>query len=133
MLWASQVAYGNDNALRLRVYGSEGGLEWAQEAPDQLWLSGESEPRRLIARGGRGTEPAAARVTRLPAGHPEGFLESFAVLYSEVARAIRAVRSGLPVPLDVRFPTAADGALGVRFIEAALCSSRAGAGWVELR
>jgi predicted dehydrogenase len=88
MLWASQVAHGHENALRLRVYGETGGLEWAQEEPDRLWFTPSDQPRRLLTRGGVGMDADAARVARLPAGHPEGYLEGFATIYTEVARAV---------------------------------------------
>jgi predicted dehydrogenase len=132
MLWASQVAHGCENALRLRVYGATGGLEWAQEEPDRLWLTRDGAPRRLLTRGGPEMTPAAARVARIPAGHPEGYLEGFATLYAEIARAIVAVRQGAPVPADVAFPTVEDGAQGVRFIAACLRSSQDGCRWVAL-
>ena len=92
MLWASQVAHGHENALRLRVYGENGGLEWAQEEPDRLWFTPSDQPRRLLTRGGPGMDAEAARVARMPAGHPEGYLEGFATIYAEVARAIRSAR-----------------------------------------
>ena len=92
MLWCSQVAPGNENALRLRVYGEKGGLEWAQEDPNYLWYTPLGEPKRLLTRGGAGAGPAAARVSRTPGGHPEGYLEGFANIYAEAARAIRARR-----------------------------------------
>ena len=101
MLWCSQVATGNENALRLRVYGEKGGLEWAQEDPNYLWYTPLGEPKRLLTRGGAGAGPAAARVSRTPGGHPEGYLEGFANIYAEAARAIRARREGKPVPKEV--------------------------------
>jgi predicted dehydrogenase len=130
MLWASQVAPGNENALRLRVYGARGGLEWAQEDPNYLWLTPLGEPKRLMTRGGAGSRGVAGRVTRIPPGHPEGYLEGFANIYAEAARAIRARRSGAPVPPDVHFPTVEDGVKGVAFIEACVHSSAAGGRWV---
>ncbi len=94
MLWCSQVAPGNENALRLRVYGTKGGIEWAQEDPNYLWFTPFGEQKRLITRGGAGVGSASARVTRVPAGHPEGYLEAFATIYSEAANAIEAHRNG---------------------------------------
>ena len=91
MLWSSQVAPGNENGLRLRIYGDRGGLEWAQEQPNALWHTPHGEPTRLIRRNGSGAHPAGTAVSRIPAGHPEGYLEAFATLYSEAAEAIRAV------------------------------------------
>ena len=93
-LWASQVAPGNENNLRLRVYGSRGGIEWHQEQPNQLAFAPFGQPTQTIARAGGAAGAAAARVTRLPAGHPEGYLEAFATLYGEIAQAIRARRPG---------------------------------------
>jgi predicted dehydrogenase len=132
MLWASQVAYGHENALRLRVCGERGTLEWMQEEPDRLWFTPADQPKRLLTRGGAAMGPEAGRVARIPAGHPEGYLEGFANLYAEIARAILAARVGAPAAIDVMFPTAADGALGVRFIAACIRSSGADSRWVLL-
>lgn len=132
MLWASQVAPGNENALRLRVYGEKGGLEWSQENPNELWHAPYGEARRLITRAGNAADAAAARVTRVPPGHPEGYLEGFANLYSEVAAAIRAAREGKKPDAEVYFPTVEEGLNGVAFIEAAVLSSAKGATWVKL-
>ena len=93
-LWASQVAPGNENALKLRVYGEKAGLAWAQEDPNYLHYTPLGEPPRLIRRGGAGTGPVAAAATRTPAGHPEGYLEGFANLYSDAAELIRAKIEG---------------------------------------
>ena len=130
MLWATQVAPGNENGLRLRIYGTKGGLEWEQENPNVLRYAPFGESPRLITRSGAGAGPAAARVTRIPAGHPEGYLEGFATLYAEIARAIRAARDGQPPEPDVSFPTVMDGLAGVEFIDAAVRSSANGAVWV---
>ncbi|MFN4169947.1 MAG: gfo/Idh/MocA family oxidoreductase, partial [Pannonibacter phragmitetus] len=81
-----------ENGLRLRIYGDKGGLEWEQENPNHLWFTPFGEPRRRLTRGGAGTGPAAAAVTRVPSGHPEGYLEAFATLYREAAVAIRTAR-----------------------------------------
>ncbi len=132
MLWSSQVAPGNENGLRLRIYGAKGGLEWAQEDPNYLWYTPFGEPKRLITRNGAGSGPSAARVSRIPAGHPEGYLEGFATIYAEAARAIQARRSGQAVPDDVIFPTIADGVQGVAFIEACVHSSRENSAWISL-
>ncbi len=132
LLWASQVAPGNENALRLRIYGETGGLEWAQEQPNHLWFTPFGEPKRLITRGGAGAGPEAGRVTRVPPGHPEGYLEGFANIYQEAARAIRAARAGEPTPADVVFPTVEDGLAGMAFIDACVRSSAAGGGWTAV-
>jgi predicted dehydrogenase len=133
MLWASQVAPGNENGLKLRVYGTKGGLEWTQADPNYLWYTPFGEPKRLITRGGAGAGGAAGRVTRIPPGHPEGYLEGFANIYAEAARAIRAARrKGGKVPKDVVFPTVEDGVEGVAFIEACVKSSKKNGAWTKL-
>ena len=132
MLWCSQVAPGNENNLRLRVYGDKGGLEWAQEDPNYLWYTPFGEPKRLITRGGAGSGDAAARMSRTPPGHPEGYLEGFANIYSEAAAAIIARRDGEKIPADVQYPTVHDGLRGVQFVAACVESSRRNAAWVSL-
>jgi predicted dehydrogenase len=132
MLWASQVAPGNENGLKLRVYGTRAGLEWTQADPNYLWYTPYGEPKRLITRAGAGAGAAAQRVTRVPPGHPEGYLEGFANIYSEVARAIRARREGRKPAKEVDFPGLVDGAAGVAFIEAAVKSSKANCKWVKV-
>lgn len=130
-LWASQIAVGNENGLRLRVHGAKGGLEWDQEAPDRLWFTPFGEPKRLLTRGGAGAGRAAERLTRVPAGHPEGYIEGFANIYAEAARAIRARGTSVAAP-DVQFPTIDDGLRGMAFIAACLRSSSQDAAWVTL-
>jgi len=132
MIWSSQVAVGAENGLRLRVYGTKGGLEWAQEDPNYLWYTPYGEPKRLITRGGAGSGAAAARVSRIPPGHPEGYLEGFATIYSEAARAIQARRLGQEAGPEVVFPTVRDGLTGVAFVDACVRSSRKDGGWVKL-
>ncbi|HEY4192569.1 MAG TPA: Gfo/Idh/MocA family oxidoreductase [Mesorhizobium sp.] len=132
MLWASQVAVGNENGLKLRVYGSKGGLEWTQADPNYLWFTRFGEPKQLLTRAGAGAWPQAARVSRIPGGHPEGYLEGFATIYAEAARAIRAARSGAAPDADVIYPTVQDGLDGMRFIEAAVASSQGGNVWTKV-
>ncbi len=132
MLWCSQVAPGNENALRIRVYGETGGLEWAQEDPNYLWHTPFGEPKRLITRNGAGAGDAAARVSRVPPGHPEGYLEGFANIYSEAADAIEAKREGRDPGRDVLYPTVEDGLKGVAFIDACVRSSKRNSAWVTL-
>jgi predicted dehydrogenase len=131
-LWASQVAPGNENGLMLRVYGTKGGLQWRQDSPNHLFFSPYGEPTRIITRGSPAVGPASARVTRIPPGHPEGYLEAFATIYTEVAHAIRARRAGTPVPEEVTFPGLDDGIAGMAFIEAAVKSSKKGGVWVKI-
>ncbi len=132
MMWASQVAPGNENGLQLRVYGTTGGLHWRQEEPNLLRFARFGETPRLITRGGPDADSEAARVTRVPAGHPEGYLEGFANLYTEIARAILAARPGGTADASILFPTVGDGLAGMEFIEAAVASSKAGSTWVKL-
>jgi predicted dehydrogenase len=131
-IWASQVAVGHENGLKLRVYGTKGGLEWTQADPNYLWFTPFGEQKRLITRGGAGSGPAAARVTRVPAGHPEGYLEGFANIYTEVARAIEAKRAGKKVDKDVDFPGIEDGVKGMAFIEACVKSSTKNGKWTKV-
>jgi predicted dehydrogenase len=132
MIWASQVAPGNENNLILKVYGTKGGLEWAQEDPNYLWFAPFGEQKRLMTRGGPGLGPAAAHVTRVPTGHPEGYLEGFANIYAEAARAILAAREGRSPERAVIFPTVEDGVKGMAFIEACVKSSGRNAAWVNV-
>jgi predicted dehydrogenase len=136
LLWASQVAPGNENNLRLRVYGSKGGIDWRQEQPNQLQWSPFGRPTQTISRATSAANAAAARVSRIPSGHPEGYLEGFATLYAEIAQAVLAARPGGPKTRNVdraaHFPTLADGLKGVQFIEAVVKSSARGGRWVRL-
>ncbi|WP_193178060.1 Gfo/Idh/MocA family protein [Oricola nitratireducens] len=131
MLWASQVAPGHENGLAFRVYGTKGALEWVQKDPNYLWHTPLGEPRRLLTRGGAGAGDAAARVSRIPGGHPEGYLEGFANIYTEAARAIIARREGKAVPDGVTFPGIGDGLAGVAFVTACVDSSKRGGIWVK--
>ncbi|HZG29456.1 MAG TPA: Gfo/Idh/MocA family oxidoreductase [Ensifer sp.] len=132
MLWCSQVASGNENALKVRVYGTKGGLEWEQENPNYLWYTPLGEPKRLLTRGGAGAMDVAARVSRTPGGHPEGYLEGFATIYSEAARAIQAKREGKKVDPAVLYPTVEDGLKGVTFVTACINSSKRNGAWVKV-
>ncbi len=133
VLMASQVAPGNANSLSLKVYGEKAGLEWFGETPEILRFTPYGEPSRTLVRGGPGNTPAATRVSRMPAGHPEGYIEGFANLYRDAASLIQARRAGLaPDPLVLAsVPTVLDGAKGIRFIEAAVASSHANGAWVS--
>jgi predicted dehydrogenase len=134
MLWASQVAPGNENNLKIRVYGEKGGLEWHQERPDQLHVFPFGEPRQLITRAGAGAGETAAAVTRIPPGHVEGYLEAFANVYTGCAELIAArMENREPDPAARLVPTVEDGARGVKFITAATESSARGGVWVDAR
>lgn len=132
MLWSSQVAPGNENVLRIRIYGEKGGLVWDQENPNLLTHSPLGDAPRLLRRGGPGLGNAAEHASRIPPGHPEGYLEGFAQLYSDLADQITAQITGSAAnPLSLTVPTIADGVDGVRFITRAVESSQAGAAWVR--
>ncbi len=136
LLWASQVAPGNENALSVRVYGAKAGLHFRQEQPNQLWFTPLGQAPKLITRGGNGAggSAAAGHATRIPAGHPEGYLEGFAQLYRDVAEQIHARwEKRAPNPLACNVPTVVDGALGMKFIEAVVESSRGDGRWVSAR
>jgi len=131
VLTCSQVCVGEENNLTIRVYGTDGGLSWRQENPNELWLTHLNAPKRCITRGGPESGPIAGAATRIPPGHPEGFFEAFANVYRGVIEAIRAKRDGRgPTGLGLQFPTVHDGARGVRFIERVLESSAAGGKWI---
>ena len=133
MLWASQVAVGNENALRLRVFGAKASLDWCQEQPNALVFAPYGETPRIIRRGGAGATPVAGHASRVPGGHPEGYLEAFAQLYRDLAEQITAHRQGrAPDPASLLVPGIADGVRGMRFIAAAVASARDGAGWTKL-
>jgi predicted dehydrogenase len=132
MLWCSQVASGCENGLKLRIYGTKAGIEWEQENPNYLWVTPLGAPRYRLSRGGAGTGDAAARVTRVPAGHPEGYLEGFANIYAEAARAIIARRDGVAMDAAVSFPGLKEGLQGVAFVDACVRSSGKNGAWTKL-
>jgi predicted dehydrogenase len=130
-LSCSQICAGEENRLALRVYGTEAGLEWRQEDPNYLRLRRGSGPTEVFKPGHPFLAPEAQRVTHLPSGHPEGFLEAFASIYSNACRAIGARQANTdPDPLDLDFPTVQDGAVGVHFILTAVKSGQARE-WVD--
>jgi predicted dehydrogenase len=127
------VAVGAANGLRLRVYGESGGLEWSQEDPDILRFTPLGEPPRSLRRGGPGLSAAAQAATRIPAGHPEGYLEGFAQLYADAADLISAHKTGrAPPATTLDLPGVNAGVEGVRFIEAAVRSAAADGRWTAL-
>jgi predicted dehydrogenase len=132
MLWASQVAAGEENALRLRVYGTKAGLSFEQENPNELWLTPLGGASERITRG-RVQGAEALHATRVPAGHPEGYLEAFAQLYTDAATQIEAVMTGSAAPPEAALLTTVDdGVAGLRFIDAVLKSSRANGRWTQI-
>ncbi|MDQ0391983.1 Gfo/Idh/MocA family protein [Labrys monachus] len=135
VLTASQVAVGNLNNLSLKVYGTKAGLEWAGEMPEFLRFTPYGEPTRLLQRGGPANTDEARRGSRMPGGHPEGYVEGFANLYRDAVELIRARRAGrAPSPAALAStPDVLDGARGIAFIEAAVASSRNDGAWVSTR
>ena len=129
MLWASQVAVGCENGLQLRVYGEKAGIEWRQDNPNYMWFTEFGKPRQLLTRGGAiNGAPASAMGVRVPSGHPEGYLEAFATLYSQFAAIIR----GEGETFEGLLPTLDDGVEGMEFIMAAVESSRNDSRWTPL-
>jgi predicted dehydrogenase len=133
-LMATRIASGNRGGLRLRVFGSEGGLEWDLEKPELLAFNPYGEPDRVLSRGqGGGIDPGVERLTRLARGFTEGMIEAWGNLYTEFALAVAARRDGVTPPADwLNYPTVEQGAQGVRFIEAAVESHKAGGAWVDI-
>ncbi len=130
--WVTQAAAGVENSIRFRVSGTRGTLEWQQETPVRLTFKPLDGPAQVLTPNGPAALPPAKRSTRITKGHPEGFHEAFANLYSDAAEAIAARRAGTePDPLALQFPDAWDGAVGVRFVEAAIASSEANGAWTD--
>ena len=128
MLWVSQIATGNENGLKIRVFGTKAGIQWSQENPNFLEFSPLGEPRRTLSRGGPSVGSLAGNATRIPSGHPEGFIEGFANIYSDTADLIIARKSNTKTQSLV--PTIDDGVRGMQFIETAVKSSNNGSVWL---
>jgi predicted dehydrogenase len=134
-LMVSQAAAGTHCGLRFRVFGSKAGLEWDQENPEFLRFGKFGEPAQIISRGlGAGMGLEASRFVRMPRGHPEALTDAWANLYTELAIAVEARRLGTSLPKGLlRYPTVADGARGVKFVEAAIASASHGGAWTDCR
>ena len=128
--WSSQVAVGNENALKLRVYGTKAGLEWEQENPNRLVFKPKGQPVQILSRGNGYLGESAGEFTRLPSGHPEGYFEAFANLYREYCTALVEFLETSERP-GALFPSAEDGARGIQFVHDCVQSSEAGAVWVD--
>ena len=132
-LWCSQIATGQENALRIRIYGEKAGLSWEQENPNFLTLMPRGAPPQLVRRNGAGSDDISRAASRIPGGHPEGYIEAFAQLYTDIAEQIAArLESRSPHPSSLLVPTVLDGVRGVRFIEATVRSSQQKAVWVQV-
>jgi predicted dehydrogenase len=131
ILFASQICVGEENNLRIRVYGTRGGLEWQQQEPNSLWLKWPDRPSELVRAGQAYLGSEARNNTRTPPGHPEGYIEAFANLYTNFARGVRQARDG-SVALDLAMPGVEQAVRGMAFIEAVVASSNAGNRWVEI-
>lgn len=133
MLWASMVATGHLHGLRIRVYGEKGSLEWIQEQPNELIVRPVDGPHHILARGSGWLSSSAQRASRLWPGHPEGFLEAFANIYTDIADAIIAHQHGVTTQQPTYlFPTVEDGVLGVKFVDAAVASHEQNGRWVNV-
>jgi predicted dehydrogenase len=131
VLYASQISVGEENDLSIRVYGTKASLEWHQEHPNELVVKYPDAPRKIYRRGNSYISETAKRFTRLPFGHPEAFIEAFANIYLETARAVEAVKAGKPIPPDIDYPTVEDGVLGMAFIATAVASANNGSTWTK--
>jgi predicted dehydrogenase len=131
-LWTSAIAVGQQHGLTIRVFGEKGGLRWRQEDPNQLIWSPLDEPSRTLERGARGLYPIAARGSRIPVGHPEGMLEAFANIYSDLHAAITAPREGAEVGAAEDFPGFHAGLEMVRAVQAATTSSKNRGQWTPV-
>lgn len=133
VLYASQVSVGEENPLKIRVYGTEASLEWSQENPNYLHLKYPDQPEEIYKRGNPYLSEAAEFNTRIPPGHPEGFIEAFANIYRNVALTILAKeRREQPTELISDFPTVQDGAIGVHFIHKAIESGK-NRQWIDMQ
>jgi predicted dehydrogenase len=131
VLYASQISVGEENDVNIRVYGTKASLEWHQEHPNELIVKYQDAPCRIFRRGNPYVSDVAKKFTRLPSGHPEAFLEAFANIYLEAARAVEAVKAGKPIPPDIDYPTVEDGVLGMAFIATAVASANNGSSWTK--
>jgi predicted dehydrogenase len=129
--WPSQVAIGRENGLSFRIYGTEGALEWNQENPNEMRRVKKGHPPMTLTRGGNDLGPAAARWTRTPSGHPEGIFTAWANIYEAFCNTIKNRAQGKPRDDMEIFPTAYDGARGVKFVHDCVKSSEADSAWVD--
>jgi predicted dehydrogenase len=129
--WPSQVAVGRENRLSFKIYGSEGALEWNQENPNEMRFAKKGHPPVILTRGGYGLGPAASRWTHMPSGHPEGLFAAWANIYEAFCNTIKNKSQGRPQDELEIFPTAFDGARGVKFVHDCVKSSASDSAWVD--
>jgi predicted dehydrogenase len=129
--WPSQVAIGRENGLAFRIYGTEGALEWHQENPNEMRYVKKGHPPTTLTRAGNDLGPAAARWTRMPSGHPEGLFAAWANIYEAFCNTIKNKAQGKPQDELEIFPTAYDGARGVKFVRDCVKSSELDSAWVD--
>ncbi len=133
LYWSSQIAVGYDNALRVRIFGATGSIQWAQETPNSLTVARLGRPTEVLSRGRDPFYAHAQSYSRVPSGHPEGYFEAFANLYRTFAAALAKRKAGGALTeADLDFPDVDDGLSGVRFIGRCVESSQQGAVWVDL-
>jgi hypothetical protein len=129
---ADEISAGEENDLRVRIYGIEGGLEWRQEEPNHLVFKPAEAPAQVLKRGNDYLCEDVKGATRLPPGHPEAFIEAFANVYTSIAATIRAKQEGAePDGLRQDFPSVYDGARGIHFIEKTVESGRSDEKWTR--
>ncbi|WP_299246506.1 Gfo/Idh/MocA family oxidoreductase [uncultured Aquimarina sp.] len=128
----SQIATGEENNLGVKIYGTKGSAEWYQENPNQLIVKWLDQPKQIYTPGGNGTYPESSEYVRIPAGHPEGYLEGFATIYRSFAKELLSVKNGKPTSINPDFPTVNDGVRGMKFIYAAVESSKNNSSWTKV-
>jgi predicted dehydrogenase len=134
ILFASQIAVGEENSLSIRVYGEKGGLEWHQQEPNTLVLKWNDKPAEILRTAGGYLSSAAQHNTRTPGGHPEGYIEAFANIYRNFALSLQALKAGEePCPECLDFPSVEEGVRGMQFIDTVVASSDADAKWIQMR
>jgi predicted dehydrogenase len=132
VLLASQISAGEENNLRIRVYGEKGGIDWSQMEPNSLIVRSLDKPMQILRTGTGGMHPTVQAHTRIPAGHPEGYIEAFANIYRNFAKCVQARIEGRGVdPVYLDFPTVKDGVRGMRFVECVVDSGRSEKKWVN--
>ena len=133
VLTATQIAVGEENALKIRVYGTLGGLEWCQEEPNTMWMKWPDRPREMIRTSNSYMSEIAAHNSRTPGGHPEGYIEAFANIYKNFALALQAIKEGKePSAACADFPSIEEGIRGMQFIETVVASSESDVKWVKM-